>query len=234
LFLVAHGTPHEKCVKANGSRWTTLFEDREIKDLLTEKFTSLSKLDLVASSSQLQAATLAVQDNRFPFPHADSLIYKRTMYVASRAGVSAARCDRRTKTKYPVSTLVTKSWDAPVVSIAASYNSLALSALDEGLFEAAIEHGIKSEPLKRSSRHCTACSWNFYGIHGSSHLDGGFLVPFRKQQSDDSGSGLFERKLLLEVPDTEIFEEHGFPGEHRISSVSRRMVSLRSFDTNHG
>jgi hypothetical protein len=85
-----------------GSKWEMFFSDPEIKALVTEKFKNLGKLNLSATEAQLKKSEYGHQDNPFSFPHADTLIYFRKMYVVGDGGVWRATCDPR-RTRNPIS-----------------------------------------------------------------------------------------------------------------------------------
>lgn len=191
-----------------GSKWDLLFLDPEVKRLVIRKFSRLAKKSLHVRSSQLAAATLFVQDNPFPFPHADSTVYHRTMFVASQAGVFGSECIRRKK-KTGIQRNPTRRWDAPVVKLSANYNSLALAALDEGLYELSVgDYSSNGDPVRLAQRHCSACSWAYYSIYGSSHLDGGFLAQFRMVKgADDPPWGHREPSTVASEQD--IFDARG-------------------------
>jgi hypothetical protein len=167
-----------------GRRLAVLFDDPEIRRLLERKFSALAARDLQLSKRQLDAATIRVQENPFPFPHSDCTIYDRALYVVSPDGVSRATCGRRTR--YPVSTRPTREWDCPTNAVAASYGSLALATGDEGLYEMQIGRALSWDFEERltqlTQRHSSDCSWAYYSIFASSHFAGGTLADFTRVQ----------------------------------------------------
>lgn len=189
-----------------GTQWSLFFSDSEVRKLIQSKFERLATFDLQVSSKTLEACTVGRQDNQFPFPHADSTIYAETMYVASRNGVIGAKCNK--KNKFPISTRLQKTWDCPVNAIAASYNTLALAAGDEGLFEQTLngflwhEGQLGSKPRQLTERNCTDCNWTFHSIYGSSHTAGGILANFTK----DDNIRTFDRVISEE----RIFHAQGY------------------------
>jgi len=122
-----------------GKRWELLFQDAEVKQLLLRKFQNLAKIEIIFSEAKLQQFVILQQDSPFPFPHADNIIYKYNLYVASQEGVFESATEVKTKTKTKTKTIEKlvsrKLWDAPVLSISASYGTLALAAGSEGLFD---------------------------------------------------------------------------------------------------
>jgi hypothetical protein len=192
-----------------GDRWSLLFSDKEFRSLIESKFKQLASKELVVSSKQMRTASLGVQDNPFPFPHSDSTVYKERLYVTSQAGVFEGSCNKRTR--FPISTKIYKMWDAPVVALAASYNSLALAASDEGLYELSVDRipvAELAEPRIRANRNCVSCKWVFYSIYGSSHVAGGFLASFTKIDQGYNGNGRREAREV--VSDREIFQSKGY------------------------
>ena len=175
-----------------GYQLQDLFSDPEVRDLVRDKFSRLAESSFSVSRKSLQTHKIGQQDNLCLFPHSDCEIYDRTLYVSAPTGVVKAGASGRTK--YPISTRVEKCWDAPVHSISASYGSLALAAGEDGLFEFNLdfewEYFVKrySNPKKIASQHCTACSWAFHSIFGSTQ-SGGFLASFNKEKSNEEPKG---------------------------------------------
>lgn len=195
-----------------GDRWTLLFADSDVKSLIQSKFAGLAKIDLEVSPARLKKVTVGHQDNPFPFPHADSTIYKKKIYVASSQGVFDANCTR--KTRYPISTRVNKHWDAPVLALSASYNNLALAAGDDGLYSLPINgygYGVddRNGPSHIVKQNCIDCRWAFYSIYGSSHVTSGHLASFIKVKDGDDGR-FPERKFDRLVDDQQIFHSRGY------------------------
>ena len=207
-----------------GRQLQLLFSDSEIKGILKNKFEALTSYDLELSQRRLEGTTIKTQDVSFPFPHADSTIYKSNLYVASQSGVFSASCHNSRKSR-PLSTRPEKKWDAPVVSVSASYDTLALAAGDEGLWELPINDkggpcvGLP-EPIPISHQTCQECSWAFYSIYGSSHVGSGYLAAFtleKDQQTSYPAPELLGRSELPSprtfdrlVSDEEIFEHRGY------------------------
>jgi hypothetical protein len=168
-----------------GDQWSLLFSDEEVRTLITRKFESLSARNLEVSKEELLRLSIRHQKNPFPFPHADSIIYNKDMFVASQSGVYRATC--RKSNVNPVSSRVEKKWDAPTLGVDASYWTLALAAGDEGLFEMPVveengyHSGSREAPHRVADENCADCNWAFYSIYGSSHAGAGFLADYEKQ-----------------------------------------------------
>src|SRR4030095_6125666 len=77
-----------------GHKWSLLFADEEIRDLIQAKFRGLAERILEISSEHLEQFVLGRQDSPFPFPHADTTIYLDYLYAASRKGVFCARLSK--------------------------------------------------------------------------------------------------------------------------------------------
>jgi hypothetical protein len=138
--------------------------------------------------------TVGEQNNPLPFPHEDSEIYFRRLYISSKSGLFGATCNKQTK--YPVSTRPEKIWDAPVLGISASYGALALAAGAEGLFEYRViqyrgeDFANRRDPARISHKHCVDCSWAFCSVFGSSSLGTGFLAAYQREQAVEFNSGV--------------------------------------------
>lgn len=192
-----------------GDRWTIMSEDDEIKKLIQKKFNRISKVHLDLPEERLDKFTIARQANLFPIPHADSSIYGRNLFIASRSGLYRVTCGRGTK--YPLSTKVYKVWDCPLFAISPLYGTLALAAGDEGLYEFSINGNYvhENQIKQHNSRNCTDCSWVYYSIYGSSHIDDGFLAAYVKERDEAQGM-LWSRRFDRLVSSNEIFQNHGY------------------------
>lgn len=189
---------------------TGILHDEEFKTILNQRFARLAKTPLVVEKEQVTTSTLGEQDNPFPFPHTDSTVYNRRLYISSRSGVFSANCNGQTK--YPVSTSVKMLWEAPVFALGASYGSLALAAGDAGLWEYALDDSFAEsydwETAPQSSlqnlteQHCTDCQWAFYSIFGSSLKGPGVLAAYQKKAESDY---VRRREFNRLIPDEEIF-----------------------------
>ena len=165
-----------------GSRFKRVLGDVEIKRVIEAKFRRLGEMSFDVTPSKLKECRIDTQDNPFPFPHADCLIYDKKMFACGNEGVFKATCNK--KTTKPVSTKAHHLWDARSVHLSASYGSLAVAAGDDGLFELPIYttglYEQSEDPQQRISSNCTRCDWLFYSLYGSSHTSGGVLADFNK------------------------------------------------------
>lgn len=179
---------------------TGILYDPEFRSVMTQRFVDLSGVQLELTKRDIQELQIARQDNPFPFPHADSTIYKHKLYVGSRTGVSVASCG--TGTKYPISTKVTKVVDASALALRASYGTLALALGEDGLWEYEIEHyGDTKDGFRRvGTTSCIDCHWVFYSIYGSSRSGGGFLAAYQKESDYDA-----QREFVSVLSEEEVF-----------------------------
>jgi hypothetical protein len=162
-----------------------LLRDPEIQEVVRKKFNRLSKLDLQISENFLRVHEKGRQDNPCPFPHADLDIYKDRLYVGSSSGLSHTSCNR--KTKYPVGTRPKKKWDGPVLGISASYDTIAMAAGSEGLFELNLNkysYSGESDVKNLSGIACRNCGWAYYSVFASSD-NSGYMAEFRKETNND-------------------------------------------------
>lgn len=158
-----------------------LLRDSEIQSVMRGKFDLLSRTELHATETMLEQFEKGRQTNPIPFPHADIEIYMDQLFVGSAYGLYQATCNK--KNRYPISTKPNKKWDGPVLSMSASYGSLALASGEEGLFEHGISQGYRSdtrEDMRQLAQvNCRECSWAFFSIFASSDSSG-YLAEFSK------------------------------------------------------
>ena len=192
-----------------GTHWNMIFQDEEIRSVITQKFEDLSQLDIEIDEEKIRQAEIKHQENPLPFLHTDLTIYNEKLYVSSRSGVFQTTCNK--KNKYPVSTRPVKRWDAAVLGLSASYGSLNLSAGHDGLFELEIENrfdwSFKSqEPQQLSKLHSSSSNWLYYSIFNTSHLGAGSLLDYEKKRGSFSRQDFFSaRTLRKEITTDEIF-----------------------------
>jgi hypothetical protein len=200
-----------------GAQWDLLFQDAEVKSLIQSKFERLAARQLVISEQLVSDFTLACRESPFPFPHADTTIYRNIFYMGSGSGVYCAPAYRK-KDGGDLGP-VERIWDCPTLSLAASYHRLALAAGDEGLFEKGIkvDDGTPADddPTQITPENCIAANWVYFSIYGSSHVRDGFLADFRinREEAPDSLSnapGEGGRELKSIVGARQIFKQTGY------------------------
>lgn len=216
---------------------TGIFHDPEFKNVLFNRFQLLGNLELQLNAEDLRRVFISRQDNKFPFPHSDCLIYSKKMYVSSTGGLYAAGCGSRTK--HGISTRLEKLWDGPALSINASYGSIALALGDDGLWEydifTTLQNGMVGKtqnPKHLANRHCSDCNWAYYSIFGSSTRSNGFLAAYRREEqiNDNYFTG---RRFVRLIDDDELFSSfkgHGtgysWAAQDKICQASNGYVSV--------
>jgi len=195
-----------------GELLKSIFEDNEVKDLLIEKFRRASTKEFVVENGFLSAHGNKLQENKFPFPHADATFHYNNIFIGSRSGVHYASCSG--STKYGISTRIHKTTDIPTHALAASYKNLAIAAGEDGLFQIPVninDYNRKKtiKEFRLSNNIIDDCQWTFYSIYGSSHLNNGVMASFVKDY-DEHQKGIYERKFSRLIFDEEIFEHSGY------------------------
>jgi hypothetical protein len=174
-----------------GSRWELFFQETDIRKFIFSAFEMASRKPLEISAELLRESEIKHQENPFPFPHADSLIYKDNMYVGSTKGIFRSTCSKRNVN--PVSSRPIHISDVPCLSLSASYDSLSISAGQEGLIELHLKDGFPwwyNQDMTSfdkyhyylSKLHSSSSQWAFYSIFSSSHVQGGYLVEFVREE----------------------------------------------------
>ena len=198
---------------------TGIFHDEEFKTIMNSRFAALAETPLVLEEAQIKEASLGQQENRFPFPHADSTVYYRRLYVSAQSGVFSANCNGQTKD--PISTRVEKLWDGPVLALGASYNSLSLAAGEEGLWEYDLgsrftelsEFASERNLRPLAEQHCSECQWVFHSVYGSSSTGPGVLAAYHRTRGEsDEAFYTPRRKSYRREFDRLISEKEIFSG----------------------
>jgi hypothetical protein len=195
-----------------GQSFKLIFNDEEINQLISQKFADLAATPIEITKSILQKYIIREQDNNLPFPHADTNIYRNTLYVGDKSGIVGAIINRRNKRV--ISLDHTKLWDGPVINIAASYATLALSAGNEGLFEYPLGHSYidastNKRPRLLESHPSNAARWLYASVFSSSYITEGYLADFvveKESKDDHERKTLTDRRKLRDiVPAEQIF-----------------------------
>lgn len=188
------------------SDFSLLLHDPEIKAVVSQKFDLLAGKELRIDHLR-EANIIGEQDTPFPFPHSDSVIYKSQMYVGSADGLYRGTCDKRTVK--PVSTKAERKWDGPSISIAASYDEIAVATGEYGLYEVPVArdyHG--RNPRVTVENPCNKCSWNFQSIYCTGTHNSGWFADFEKIKREGD---IFKSRQLKKVLSAEdIFGDSGF------------------------
>lgn len=170
-----------------GKRWDLFFRDKEILSRIVKRFERFAQSPIEINNKDLTSSLLGRQDNPLPFPHADSIMFRKRLYTVGPQGVHSAACNKQTI--MPVSTRSKCDWDCPTFGLAKSrFWGLAIAAGNEGLFEYRPQYN--EEPARaedsgtdRDHRDCTSCEWMYFSIYGSSHVHPGFMLEFSHEST---------------------------------------------------
>ena len=221
-----------------GEAATEIFHDVEIRELMSRRFHVLAQTPLELNGPEIDRTMAGKQDNLFPFPHADSEIYNRRLYVSSRTGVFAANCGG--PTKHPVSMRIEPLSEMPVSAVRASYRSLALAAGEEGLWQYNLDDFTEGARTERvASQHCSECQWAFHSIYGSSSTGAGVLASYLKRRELVKWTEREEwcRTLDRVIPDSEIFAdfesadgEYSWAAQDKICQVTNGSIRVAKYE----
>jgi hypothetical protein len=187
------------------------------------------------------------QNNPLPFPHADSEIYYRQIYVGLKSGLfSSQRQDNKNENENSRKKSQ-KHWDAPVLNLVGSnqYTSLALATGSDGLYELPIkprdyEPDAKITPNQLAENHCNSCGWSYQSIYGSSNTNSSFLASFEmksQKRSDDSPNTQKPIRQFKEIISSEdLFTTKGFSwGAHdKIYQYHGGTIEVKSYNPDKG
>jgi hypothetical protein len=153
-----------------------LLKDPEFTNLLKRRFENLSTTPFQLSEQTLERTQVGrgKYSNPFPFPHADSNIYRSYIYVASSEGINRAYCNVDETT--PIARQAAKLTDLSTYSIAAAHNVLAIGAGSEGLFDYDLLGS--SEPKNLITKHSSLVRWLYGSVFSSSYLEHGYLADY--------------------------------------------------------
>ena len=221
-----------------GEAASEIFHDVEIREIMNRRFHVLSQTPLELNGPEIDRTMAGKQDNLFPFPHADSEIYNRRLYVSSRTGVFAANCGG--PTKHPVSTRIEPLSEMPVSAVRASYRSLALAAGKEGLWQYNLDDSADGARTERvASQHCSECQWAFHSIYGSSSTGAGVLASYLKRREPVESAEREEWRRTLDrvIPDSEIFAdfesadgEYSWAAQDKICQVTNGSIRVAKYE----
>jgi len=187
-----------------GDHWALIFQDVEIKTSIENKFKELAGMHIEFSQKDLYRFVIREQDNPFPFPHSDSVIYSNNLYTGSQSGVFSSACNK--KNKNPISPRSKKLWDGSTLSISASYKTLGISAGSDGLFQYNLDPDFgqsRYNPRPLISQHSNSARWLFASLFSSSYLNEGFLADFVNEYNDEEQRR--QRILRGVIPSSDIF-----------------------------
>jgi hypothetical protein len=183
-----------------------LMHDAKVKNLMQSKFQRLATITVELKKEDLSDCIVNQQDSPLPFPHADSVIHYKTMYVCGQGGVSASKCSVGRGHNQSIKP-AEKLFDMPALSISASHLTLAVAAGMEGLFDYSLisDSAVKrrNEPRILSSEHCNLARWLYPSIFGSSYFNNGYFADFKKsKRSKAEKEQLNQKAVQLVFPET--------------------------------
>jgi hypothetical protein len=159
-----------------------LFDDKDFKDILINKFTLLSKQKYELTEKQVDKFLYGEQDVPSKLLPTDTEIYSSKLYYINEQGLFSTSAHRDSR-KYPVSSKPKKLWDCNLLSLKANkYPQLALSGGNEGLFEFDLSSENTrwnfKEPSQVSSKHSSFANYTYWSIYNSSLIEGSCMALF--------------------------------------------------------
>jgi len=194
-----------------------IFEDKDFKNLLFQKFKRIEKLNWEINIEDISEFLIGEQESPFKDLPTDTEISSNNLYAITDDGLWATTAHRRKSEKYPVSSRPLKLWDSKLLSLTANnYATIALSGGDEGLFqynknrvdifnqfEIQKKKEVEKEIVQVSDRHSLFNDWNNLSIYSSSDIAGSFLSLFEWKKSQDD---VYHRKFSESISEDRIFE----------------------------
>lgn len=210
------------------------FQDSKERKSILDKFSRLSRLDLLISKKQSDSLIIKKQKNPFPFPHTDSLFYRGYLYVSSLSGVYRGTCQKTNKN--PVSSRPARKSGNPVFAMSASRGKLALAAGSDGLFLMDLKPDWPVKILQRQTQrisqdNCIDCHWTFDNIFCSSHILSGYLVDYTKYMAQKTLG-----KSGHSIRANSIFQGHGYSwgGQDKLCQARDRAIHVVRYNPKKG
>ena len=209
-----------------------LLQNSFIKSELQAKFDSLAEVEHQLDLKSIKPEDILHINNPLPFPHADSEIYYRRLYISQKTGVYYIEL-AKTKEK-PI-----KVWDASTFDITASqlYTTIAFAAGSEGLFQQKVKTRQSEDEQKEPSlicrKHCTTCKWTDFNIYATSHVSDSFLATFSKTKIKDS-KNKFIRTFDKVVSSNDIFhkqEDFSWGIQDKLYSVKDNSIDVIKYSS---
>lgn len=193
-----------------GDRWALVFDDPNIKEILSAKFEKIATVPIELNADQLEQTCLGVTDS--PWGLADDAdLYRNHLYAVTDTGVFATDI-RRPARRHDKSGVgrAKKIWDGGGLSVSVRRGGdLAVAAGTEGLFEIGPlfeDHDREREARQISSRHTLLVSYAYASIYGSSDRTGGYLAAYGWQEDDE---GRRFRRHVRTFDSADIFGHNG-------------------------
>lgn len=191
-----------------------LFQEPDIQNLIFEKFKKLVKNTIDISLNSLSNVLVRQKDNPLPFPHADSSIHYKTLYVGSQSGISSFSSENQLTKLSKIETK--KICDIPVLSLSASHLTLAFAAGSEGLFDYSLAESLGKkfhEPRHISPQNSNFVRWLYPSVFSSSYFDESYFADFkvtrkrRSKNQESSNVAINSQKLFNDSKKTIIRPE---------------------------
>ncbi|MFH1702779.1 MAG: hypothetical protein ABIB41_05005 [Nitrospirota bacterium] len=212
-----------------GADFEKIFQDNDIKEVIHNKFLSLSNKCFYFHENELDKFLYGQQENPFDELPTSTEIYNKKIYAITDSGLLCCEAHRYNR-KYPVNRVSYKLWDCKLLSLRANkYGKIALSGGNEGLFEYNASRSdfllfnskIEKDILQISKDHSLFADWAFLSIYSSSNISNSFMAIFVWEETEKKPNGKsgkeYNRKLEEIVKDINIF---GSNGSHKLSWAS--------------
>lgn len=196
-------------------RARALFQHPEVRGILKRDFQEIANTELCIEEEELERISVK-NDNPFPFPHSDSEVYYRRLYVGLTKGLFSTEFQN---TSSKNGSRPEKHWDGPVLDISASpkFTTIALASGGDGLYEVRLDLD-KKKPLQNRApnqvvpNHCNSCEWSYHSIYASSHVHGSFMALYDKKSQDPNNrkSRKYYREFERVISSEELFSRRGF------------------------
>ena len=188
-----------------------MFKDKELQNKILKKFIDFPQEKYLDSSFTDRFLTQV--DNPFPYPHTDSEIYNKRIYVCNQDGVfyTNSSISNDLENFIDKDQKATKLWDNHTFSLSGSsgYKSLAFATGSDGLyyqnFENDIEKQKNTEPTLISNSPCNSCHWHGFSIYGVS-FSNSYLASF-KLVDDENNKNKKKRQFDRIYYSSDIFGE---------------------------
>ena len=219
-----------------------LLSNEEIKGVVDRQFTEVLSEPFEFKGINDSRFNVRHQNNPLPFPHADSEIYYRQIYVGLKSGLFSQKQDSKNEDSRKRSQ---KHWDAPVLNLVGSnqYTSLALATGSDGLYELPVnpkdyEPDAKITPNQLTENHCNSCGWSYQSIYGSSNTNSSFLASFEKQKKTNGSFNNTNPTRLFKgiISSEDLFASKGFSwGAHdKIYQYHDGTIEVKSYNPDKG
>lgn len=177
-----------------GIRERDLFDDKEVKSLLENKFNRIK--DIFIEERDLEKYKSFDKPIELKNLIIDLDVFKNTLYYCDSRGIYC-RNIRKNNKKNTVSQKEDKFWDAYAQCLKISnYGRLALSASSDGLYEIVIRDAYQNifskfkyvEPniYQITKNHSSYCCWSFSSLLNCSYVDAPQLFGFKWQSNEEN------------------------------------------------